>query len=250
MRKTPIAQWFRFRMGKDRDSRCTSMGQLQGRRLGHWPEWLTTWNPQRLIKNNFASPIWPNTLARTARKMAVRSVGPWTPKYRASTAESCRAAREGWGRSTTGLKDSTKTAARRLGLTMVFCGAKLIAERSAGWAAEVGVTGQSCNLAERSAAGQPTARVQNPLLAATGGVSPGGADAQEAAEAVRAKLPCRHRRRVRWRPEEPGPRWTFFRLRCRPVRPAWKPLYADHAIRIESWSKFVSEAYWNVALQE
>lgn len=46
------------------------------------------------------------------------------------------------------------------------------------------------------------------------------------------------------------PEQARMRLRCKPVRPAWKPLYADRAIRIESWSKFVSEAYWNVALQE
>ena len=41
-----------------------------------------------------------------------------------------------------------------------------------------------------------------------------------------------------------------MRLRKQPVRPAWKPLYADHSMRIASWSKFVSEAYWNVTLQE
>jgi hypothetical protein len=29
----------------------------------------------------------------------------------------------------------------------------------------------------------------------------------------------------------------------------WKPLYARHEVRIESWSKFVSETYWNVPLQ-
>ncbi len=46
------------------------------------------------------------------------------------------------------------------------------------------------------------------------------------------------------------PEQARMRLRRKPVRPAWKPLYADHALRIESWSKFVSEAYWNVALQE
>ena len=28
-----------------------------------------------------------------------------------------------------------------------------------------------------------------------------------------------------------------------------KPLYADHDVRIESWSKFLSEAYWNVAVR-
>ena len=38
-------------------------------------------------------------------------------------------------------------------------------------------------------------------------------------------------------------------LRKPPVRPTWKPLYARHDVRIESWSKFVSEAYWNVELE-
>ncbi len=46
------------------------------------------------------------------------------------------------------------------------------------------------------------------------------------------------------------PEQARMRLRKKPVRPAWKPLYADHAMRMESWSKFVSEAYWNVTLKE
>ena len=41
-----------------------------------------------------------------------------------------------------------------------------------------------------------------------------------------------------------------MRLRTKPVRPAWRPLYASPAVRIESWSKFVSEAYWSVSLKE
>ena len=41
-----------------------------------------------------------------------------------------------------------------------------------------------------------------------------------------------------------------LRLRKPPVRPAWKPLYSAHAVRIASWSKFVSEAYWNATLEE
>jgi 5-methylcytosine-specific restriction endonuclease McrA len=40
-----------------------------------------------------------------------------------------------------------------------------------------------------------------------------------------------------------------MQLRKAPVRPTWKPLYARHEVRIESWSKFVSETYWNVPLQ-
>ncbi len=39
-------------------------------------------------------------------------------------------------------------------------------------------------------------------------------------------------------------------LRKAPVRPAWKPIYARDSVRIESWSKFVSETYWNVPLEK
>ncbi|MCA9065923.1 MAG: HNH endonuclease [Planctomycetaceae bacterium] len=39
-------------------------------------------------------------------------------------------------------------------------------------------------------------------------------------------------------------------LRKSPVRPAWNPLYVPQGVRIESWSKFVSEAYWNVSLND
>jgi 5-methylcytosine-specific restriction endonuclease McrA len=46
-------------------------------------------------------------------------------------------------------------------------------------------------------------------------------------------------------PEQAG-----MRLRHKPVRPTWSPLYGLRDVRIESWSKFVSEAYWNVALEK
>ncbi len=39
-------------------------------------------------------------------------------------------------------------------------------------------------------------------------------------------------------------------LRRKPFRPAWKPMYMWHNVRIASWSKFLSEAYWNVELEE
>ena len=39
-------------------------------------------------------------------------------------------------------------------------------------------------------------------------------------------------------------------LRKQPVRPNWKPLYASRDVRIDSWSRFLSEAYWNVELEE
>ena len=39
-------------------------------------------------------------------------------------------------------------------------------------------------------------------------------------------------------------------LKHTPVQPRWNPRYAAHDLRIESWSKFLSEAYWNVALEK
>ena len=38
-------------------------------------------------------------------------------------------------------------------------------------------------------------------------------------------------------------------LRKTPVRPSWQPLYARHAVRIESWSRFLSETYWTIELE-
>jgi 5-methylcytosine-specific restriction endonuclease McrA len=46
------------------------------------------------------------------------------------------------------------------------------------------------------------------------------------------------------------PEQARMRLRHKPLRPSWRPLYSDHGGRIESWSKFISEAYWNVTLRE
>jgi 5-methylcytosine-specific restriction endonuclease McrA len=46
------------------------------------------------------------------------------------------------------------------------------------------------------------------------------------------------------------PEQARMKLRRAPVRPTWKPLYARHEVRIESWSKFVSETYWNVPLEK
>ena len=45
------------------------------------------------------------------------------------------------------------------------------------------------------------------------------------------------------------PREAGMQLRKRPIRPAWKPVYADHNLRLESWSTFVSEVYWNMELE-
>ena len=46
------------------------------------------------------------------------------------------------------------------------------------------------------------------------------------------------------------PTQARMRLRSQPLRPTWKPLYAADHTRIESWSKFLSEAYWNVELEK
>jgi 5-methylcytosine-specific restriction endonuclease McrA len=45
------------------------------------------------------------------------------------------------------------------------------------------------------------------------------------------------------------PREAGLKFAKQPTRPKWKPLYARHTERIESWSKFISEAYWNVSLE-
>ena len=39
-------------------------------------------------------------------------------------------------------------------------------------------------------------------------------------------------------------------LRKEPAQPRWKPFYASQGVRIDSWSKFVSEVYWNVELED
>jgi len=46
------------------------------------------------------------------------------------------------------------------------------------------------------------------------------------------------------------PEQAHMRLRKKPTRPNWKPVYAAYGVTIDSWTKFVSEAYWNVQLDE
>lgn len=43
---------------------------------------------------------------------------------------------------------------------------------------------------------------------------------------------------------------AFMKLAKKPVRPSWTRLFATPQNRIDSWSRFISEAYWNVELQE
>lgn len=46
------------------------------------------------------------------------------------------------------------------------------------------------------------------------------------------------------------PEQARMKIRKAPLRPAWKPHYATSGIRIESWSRVLSEAYWNVTLED
>jgi 5-methylcytosine-specific restriction endonuclease McrA len=45
------------------------------------------------------------------------------------------------------------------------------------------------------------------------------------------------------------PQQAGLKLQCVPSRPRWKPFYASADVRINSWSRFVSEAYWNAELE-
>lgn len=46
------------------------------------------------------------------------------------------------------------------------------------------------------------------------------------------------------------PHQAGMRLRKAPHKPTWKPIYGARQLRIESWSKFISENYWNVPLEK
>jgi 5-methylcytosine-specific restriction endonuclease McrA len=61
---------------------------------------------------------------------------------------------------------------------------------------------------------------------------------------VLACLECNKRKADR------TPEQAKMRLRRKPVQPGWNLQYAIHQQRIESWSKFVSEAYWTVELEK
>jgi 5-methylcytosine-specific restriction endonuclease McrA len=72
--------------------------------------------------------------------------------------------------------------------------------------------------------------------------SQGGVSSWE--NCVLACLRC-NKRKANHTPEQAG-----MHLRHRPFRPIWKPLYAGHHLRIASWSRFLSEAYWSVELEK
>ena len=45
------------------------------------------------------------------------------------------------------------------------------------------------------------------------------------------------------------PKEARMRLHKEPVKPKWSPLYSLTSLPIESWKKFISEAYWQVGLE-
>lgn len=59
---------------------------------------------------------------------------------------------------------------------------------------------------------------------------------------VLACVDCNHSKADRT-PEQAG-----LRLRKTPKRPKWNPAYSRHNLRLDSWQKFVSDAYWNAEL--
>ncbi|QGJ69830.1 5-methylcytosine-specific restriction endonuclease McrA [Planctomycetales bacterium 10988] len=46
------------------------------------------------------------------------------------------------------------------------------------------------------------------------------------------------------------PAQAHMPLRKTPTQPRWSPLFAAAKVRIDSWSRFLSEAYWNTELQD
>lgn len=46
------------------------------------------------------------------------------------------------------------------------------------------------------------------------------------------------------------PQQANMQLRKLPIRPAWRPSYAGRNVKVDSWTKFLSEAYWNVELRD
>lgn len=61
---------------------------------------------------------------------------------------------------------------------------------------------------------------------------------------VLACMDCNHRKADRT-PERAG-----LRLKRNPIHPTWNPIYWRTSKRINSWQKFISDAYWNADLEE
>ena len=85
--------------------------------------------------------------------------------------------------------------------------------------------------------GSPELTIDHVLPRAQGGVSRWD-------NCVLACVECNSRKANRT-PDQAG-----MKLRRPPIRPHWRPLYASNGLRMASWSRFLSEAYWNVELSE
>ena len=60
---------------------------------------------------------------------------------------------------------------------------------------------------------------------------------------VLACISCNHKKADR------TPAQANMKLRKVPARPKWNPAFVRHAVRMDSWQKFVSEAYWNAIIE-
>ena len=61
---------------------------------------------------------------------------------------------------------------------------------------------------------------------------------------VLACVRCNHSKADRT-PQKAG-----MKLLTQPKQPSWNPIYSQYSVRYESWSKFISDAYWNAELEE
>ncbi len=60
---------------------------------------------------------------------------------------------------------------------------------------------------------------------------------------VLACVDCNHSKADR------TPEQAHMRLKKVPKRPSWNPAYSRHNMRMDSWQKFISDAYWNAELK-
>lgn len=61
---------------------------------------------------------------------------------------------------------------------------------------------------------------------------------------VLACLDCNHRKADRL------PAEAKMKLRKEPVQPTWTPAFSRHSVRVDSWQKFISNAYWETELKQ
>jgi 5-methylcytosine-specific restriction endonuclease McrA len=61
---------------------------------------------------------------------------------------------------------------------------------------------------------------------------------------VLACVSCNHQKADR------TPEMAHMKLRKKPVQPTWNPGYWRHTTRIDSWQKFISDAYWSTELED